>query len=141
MVLNIMIKNECLFCKIQEENYSKEIIFQSDYFYVTKDSYPVIKLHTLIISNRHVPTFFELDDVEVLDLSNILKKQKIDIRNLDDTVTAFNIGINDGKDAGQSINHLHVHLIPRRVGDIDNPQGGVRGVIPNKQKYIRRKTS
>ena len=140
MVLNIMIKNECLFCKIQEENYSKEIIFQSDYFYVTRDSYPVTKLHTLIISNRHVPTFFELDDVEVLDLSNILKKQKIDIRNLDDTVTAFNIGINDGKDAGQSINHLHVHLIPRRVGDIDNPQGGVRGVIPNKQKYIRRKT-
>ena len=141
MVLNIMIKNKCLFCKIQEENYSKEIIFQSDYFYVTRDSYPVTKLHTLIISNRHVPTFFELDDVEVLDLSNILKKQKIDIRNLDDTVTAFNIGINDGKDAGQSINHLHVHLIPRRVGDIDNPQGGVRGVIPNKQKYIRRKTS
>ena len=140
MVLNTMIKNECLFCKIQEENYSKEIIFQSDYFYVTRDSYPVTKLHTLIISNRHVPTFFELDDIEVLDLSNILKKQKIDIRNLDDTVTAFNIGINDGKDAGQSINHLHVHLIPRRVGDIDNPQGGVRGVIPNKQKYIRRKT-
>ena len=141
MVLNIMIKNECLFCKIQEKNYSKEIIFQSDYFYVTRDSYPVTKLHTLIIANRHVPTFFELDDAEVLDLSNILKKQKINIRNLDDTVTAFNIGINDGKDAGQSINHLHVHLIPRRVGDIDNPQGGVRGVIPNKQKYIRRETS
>jgi diadenosine tetraphosphate (Ap4A) HIT family hydrolase len=64
--------------------------------------------------------------------------QREEILKLDNTVTAFNIGINDGKDAGQSIHHLHVHLIPRRKGDIENPRGGVRGVIPSKQKYVKK---
>ena len=65
-------------------------------------------------------------------------RQKNKILNEDPTVTAFNIGINDGPDAGRSVNHLHIHLIPRRPGDIENPQGGVRGVIPSKQKYVKK---
>jgi diadenosine tetraphosphate (Ap4A) HIT family hydrolase len=75
---------------------------------------------------------------EIKSINSILNNQKNEIKKLDPEVTAFNIGINDGKDAGQSIYHLHVHLIPRRKGDIENPRGGVRGVIPAKQKYIKK---
>ena len=67
----------------------------------------------------------------------ILKKEKQSLLNLDKTISAFNVGVNAGKDAGQSIMHCHIHLIPRRKGDIENPRGGVRGVIPSKQKYLK----
>ena len=139
MVLNNMSADECLFCRVQGEKYTDEIVDESEYFFATRDSYPVTKLHTLIIVKRCTPTFFDLTTEEVSDLSEIIRRQREVIINLDSTVSAFNIGINDGKDAGQSIRHLHVHLIPRRQGDIENPQGGVRGVIPSKQKYVRRK--
>ena len=75
---------------------------------------------------------------EINSINQILNQQRNEILSLDENITAFNIGINDGKDAGQSIHHLHVHLIPRRKGDMENPQGGVRGVIPAKQKYVKR---
>jgi diadenosine tetraphosphate (Ap4A) HIT family hydrolase len=72
------------------------------------------------------------------DLNDILKRQKEELKNLDKEISAFNIGVNIGKDAGQSIMHCHIHLIPRRKGDVDDPRGGVRGVIPEKQKYKRK---
>ena len=75
---------------------------------------------------------------EIKSINSILNNQKNEIKKLDPEVTAFNIGINDGKDAGQSIMHCHNHLIPRRDGDVKNPQGGVRSVIPQKQHYKRK---
>lgn len=129
---------DCLFCKVQEAMYEKEIVFENDFFYATRDSYPVTKLHTLIIPKRHFQSYFDMNIDEIKSINSILNNQKNEIKKLDPEVTAFNIGINDGKDAGQSIYHLHVHLIPRRKGDIENPRGGVRGVIPAKQKYIKK---
>lgn len=129
---------DCLFCKVQEAMYEKEIVFENDFFYATRDSYPVTKLHTLIIPKRHFQSYFDMNIDEINSINSILNNQKNEIKKLDPEVTAFNIGINDGKDAGQSIYHLHVHLIPRRKGDIENPRGGVRGVIPAKQKYIKK---
>jgi diadenosine tetraphosphate (Ap4A) HIT family hydrolase len=79
-----------------------------------------------------------MNENEIKSINAVLNLQREEILKLDNTVTAFNIGINDGKDAGQSIHHLHVHLIPRRKGDIENPRGGVRGVIPSKQKYVKK---
>ena len=79
--------------------------------------------------------FFDLRDDELSDLNQILKKQRQSLLNLDNKITGFNVGVNAGSDAGQSIMHCHIHLIPRRKGDIKNPRGGVRGVIPSKQKY------
>ena len=73
------------------------------------------------------------------DLDEVLKKQKKELKNLDKDISAFNVGVNIGKDAGQSIMHCHIHLIPRREGDVENPQGGVRSVIPLKQHYTRKK--
>jgi diadenosine tetraphosphate (Ap4A) HIT family hydrolase len=65
----------------------------------------------------------------------LLREMEMEIRNIDQQVTAFNVGINIGNDAGQTVSHMHVHLIPRRHGDVKNPRGGVRGVIPDKQDY------
>ena len=71
-------------------------------------------------------------------MQSITKKGKNKVENKDKSIKGFNVGINSGKEAGQSIMHCHIHLIPRRDGDVENPQGGVRGVIPSKQHYIRK---
>jgi len=124
----------CFFCNRAK----KESIYSSDFLFVVRDSkFPVTKHHTLIAPHRHVPDFFDLNNEELNDLSNVLKKQRQLLLNLDKEITGFNVGVNSGIDAGQSIMHCHIHLIPRRKGDMDNPKGGVRGVIPSKQKYIK----
>ena len=125
---------ECLFCNKKKQ----KIIFSSELLFVVRDSYPVTKLHTLIIPHRHVSNFFDLNENELIDLNKILKKQRKSLLDLDKEITGFNVGVNAGKDAGQSIMHCHIHLIPRREGDVENPQGGVRSVIPNKQHYKRK---
>tara|TARA_B100000029_G_scaffold410734_1_gene412808 strand:+ start:105 stop:497 length:393 start_codon:yes stop_codon:yes gene_type:complete len=122
---------QCLFCNKGRQ----KIIYSNKLIFVVRDSYPVTKYHTLIIPHRHVSDFFDLNDDEFADLNKILKKQRQLLLNLDKEITGFNVGVNAGSDAGQSIMHCHVHLIPRRKGDIKNPRGGVRGVIPSKQKY------
>ena len=130
---------DCLFCKIQQPGFEKEIIYSNEYFVATRDSYPVTPLHTLIIPKRHFASFFEMNDDEQAAVFSILKQQRDEIMALDPSVTSFNVGTNDGVDAGQSIYHLHIHLFPRRLGDIENPRGGVRGIIPARQKYERKK--
>ena len=97
------------------------------------DRLSIIQLKEVFIS-EHKKEYAD----EIKDINTILNQQRSEIIKLDSAVTAFNIGINDGKDAGQSIHHLHIHLIPRREGDVENPKGGVRGVIPAKQKYVRK---
>ena len=127
--------NPCLFCNIKE----KDIIFDNSYAYVSFDSYPVSKFHSLIFPKRHIENFFELNDNELLACNDLINKIKNKVQADDKTIKGFNIGSNLGKVAGQSIMHCHIHLIPRREGDVDNPQGGVRAVIPAKQHYIRKK--
>tara|TARA_Y100001958_G_C21132121_1_gene473169 strand:+ start:518 stop:898 length:381 start_codon:yes stop_codon:yes gene_type:complete len=126
-----MEKNNCIFCSKEKLN----IIYEDDIFFVIRDSFPVTKDHTLIILNNHDKTYFDLRDKDILQLNNILKFQKESLMQNDNTITGFNIGINQGESAGQTVMHLHIHLIPRRKGDIEDPRGGVRGVIPSKQKY------
>jgi diadenosine tetraphosphate (Ap4A) HIT family hydrolase len=92
----------------------------------------------LIITNRHIDDFFDLTKDEMSDLDKVLKEQKKELKKLDNEISAFNVGVNIGEDAGQSIMHCHIHLIPRRKGDVEDPRGGVRGVIPEKQKYRRK---
>ena len=128
-------QEDCIFCK----KINCKVLEETKYFFIIRDTaYPVTEHHTLIISNRHVSNFFELEDEENKELAQILKNQKKELQNLDKTITGFNVGVNIGKDAGQSIMHCHIHLIPRRKGDVEDPRGGVRGVIPAKQKYKRK---
>ena len=126
--------NPCLFCTTKNE----DIIVENKFAFATLDSYPVSNQHCLIIPKRHVKEYFELTEEEVIGCDQLIKKIKIDVESNDKTIKGFNIGINSGKEAGQSIMHCHIHLIPRREGDVENPQGGVRGVIPSNQHYIRK---
>ncbi|MFL2877361.1 MAG: HIT family protein [Candidatus Pelagibacter sp.] len=128
-------QEDCIFCK----KINCKVISSTKNFFIIRDTaYPVTKHHTLIITNRHVADFFELTKEEMNELDEILKNQKIQLKNLDKEISGFNVGVNIGKDAGQSIMHCHLHLIPRRKGDVKDPRGGVRGVIPEKQKYKRK---
>ena len=121
----------CLFCEIQKER----ILDQDDLFYVIRDGFPVTDLHTLVIPKRHVETYFDLYQPELNSCNRMIQKFKQQIEKEDVSVKGFNIGINNGEVSGQTIFHCHIHLIPRREGDVKNPRGGVRGVIPNKQEY------
>ena len=126
--------NPCLFCNVKESGLADE----NKLAYASYDSYPVTDLHCLIIPKRHIKDYFKLTDEEIIACNELIKKIKKDIEIKDDTVKGFNIGTNLGKVAGQSVMHCHIHLIPRREGDVKNPQGGVRSVIPLKQHYIRK---
>ena len=126
--------NPCLFCTTKEE----EIIEENEFAYATFDSYPVSSKHCLIVPKRHIKDYFELNENEVTGCDQLIKIIKNQIEKDDKTIKGFNIGVNSGKVAGQSIMHCHIHLIPRREGDVENPQGGVRGIIPSKQHYTRK---
>ena len=126
--------NPCILCKIRKE----ELQFENQLAYSSKDSYPVSKFHSLIVPKRHVETYFDLNEEEIQACNDLILKTKEKILKLDSSVKGFNIGTNAGKVAGQSIMHCHIHLIPRREGDVENPQGGVRSVIPSKQHYKRK---
>ena len=125
--------NPCLFCNAKESGIAAE----NEFAYASYDSYPVSDFHCLIIPKRHVKDYFEMSDEELLACNDLITKIKNEILTKDKSVKAFNIGTNAGKISGQSIMHCHIHLIPRREGDVDNPQGGVRSVIPKKQHYKR----
>jgi len=125
--------NPCLFCNAKESGIAAE----NEFAYASYDSYPVSDFHCLIIPKRHVKDYFEMSDEELLACNDLIIKIKNEILAKDKTVKAFNIGTNAGKISGQSIMHCHIHLIPRREGAVENPQGGVRSVITKKQHYKR----
>lgn len=126
--------NPCLFCDSKKSGIAQE----NDLAYASYDSYPVSDNHCLIIPKRHVKDYFDMTNDELIACNDLIQMIKNEILENDNTVKGFNIGTNAGKIAGQSIMHCHIHLIPRREGDVDNPQGGVRSVIPNKQHYKRK---
>ena len=123
--------NNCPFCKAESE---RDIIASSSLSVAFYDGFPVSPGHALIIPKRHVSSFFDLSKDEQQDLLNLADRVKrlVEERYHPD---GYNIGINVGEAAGQSIFHVHLHLIPRFKGDVPNPRGGVRGVIPAKQNY------
>ena len=123
--------NDCVFCNLDESR----IEIENDLALSFKDLYPVTNGHTLVIPKRKVQSFFDLTEEETAAMFELLHLQKEDLKNKDSSITGFNIGVNDGEDAGQTIMHCHIHLIPRRSGDMEDPRGGVRGVIPGKQSY------
>jgi diadenosine tetraphosphate (Ap4A) HIT family hydrolase len=127
--------NPCLFCNTQKSGLAHE----NDLAYASFDTFPVSEYHCLVIPKRHIKDYFDLSNDELIACNELIKIVKKEITNKDSSVKGFNLGTNIGKVSGQSILHCHFHLIPRREGDVDNPQGGVRSVIPNKQHYKRDK--
>ena len=122
---------QCIFCELPQDR----IIDQTELSKVFRDAFPVTKLHTLVIPKRHVADYFELTKEEQADIQTLIQKHHKIIKLEDMSVTGFNMGINVGTSAGQTVFHAHIHLIPRRDGDVIDPRGGVRGVIPSEQRY------
>lgn len=121
----------CPFCELPPQR----VVSENELAIAFRDGFPVTEHHTLIIPKRHVSDYFDLFQPERNAMQALMEEQRALIVQDDPTVTAFNVGINAGADAGQTIFHCHMHLIPRRKGDVEEPRGGVRGVIPAKQKY------
>jgi diadenosine tetraphosphate (Ap4A) HIT family hydrolase/5-methylcytosine-specific restriction endonuclease McrA len=122
----------CVFCAIED----KRVVGASAVAIAVRDKYPVTLLHTLVIPRRHVADYFDLHDSEVRAIHRLISEVRGAIQAADRSAEAFNIGVNSGAVAGQTVAHCHVHLIPRRAGDVPNPRGGIRWVIPEKGDYI-----
>jgi len=120
----------CRFCNLS----STDIVIANDLAVVSRDSYPVSPGHTLVIPKRHVGSFFDTTTEERLALLELIDKAKLGLDN-EFHPAAYNLGLNDGPAAGQSIPHVHFHLIPRYEGDRTDARGGVRWVLPEKAKY------
>ena len=123
--------DQCVFCAIAEA----EIVAANGRAYAVRDTSPVTPLHTLILPRRHVSSYFDLGQAERDAVLALLEQVRLGILGADPSVEGFNIGVNVGEAAGQTVFHCHVHLIPRRRGDVENPRGGVRAVIPGKALY------
>ena len=134
-----VLQSPCLFCDVQKMDRGR-IIAENELAYATRDAFPVTAHHTLFIPKRHVLDYFGLNSEEVLAINDLLSTQRTEINALDPSVDGFNIGMNCGEVAGQSVWHCHVHLIPRRKDDVEHPKGGVRHVIPWKGNYSESKT-
>ena len=120
----------CLFCSLPAER----VVHDRPFAFVIRDGFPVSPGHTLIIPKRHVASFFDVTDAERTDLMSLLTAARDDV-DREFHPAGYNVGINDGAAAGQTVAHLHIHLIPRYEGDRDDPRGGVRWVLPGKAAY------
>ena len=121
----------CLFCNLDR----KRVLYENEMAVAIRDAFPVTHLHTLVIPKRHVSGIFDLSRPETNAYNELLSRVARDIRQVDPRVAGFNIGSNNGEAAGQTLGHCHVHLIPRRLGDVENPIGGIRNIIPGKESY------
>lgn len=124
--------SECLFCKWSKEK--ENIIFENDLAFAVYDGFPVSKGHMLFITKRHIKDFFETTEEERKAIFELIDKAK-EMLDKKYNPVEYNIGMNCGEAAGQTVMHIHTHLIPRYKGDVENPRGGIRGIIPEKQNY------
>ena len=127
-------EENCLFCDIQS-NDRKRIIAENNLAYAIRDGFPVTEGHTLFMPKRHVSDYFGLVQSEVNAINLLVQEQRTLLMASDSSIEGFNIGMNCGEVSGQTVFHCHVHLIPRRRGDVANPRGGVRHIIADKGFY------
>lgn len=123
-------EKDCPFCEVDDR-----IIEENELAFVIEDGFAVTDGHSLVIPRRHIDDYFDLHQSERNAIDQLLKSRRKALLASDKKIVGFNVGINVGEVAGQTVFHVHVHLIPRRSGDVDDPRGGVRGVIPEMQKY------
>ena len=130
--LNLLGEDQvCPFCVMP----TNRVTHQNDLAYAVQDGFPVTPFHSLVISMRHLPDYFSLTPDELIACNTLIHRIRDEICAKDKTVLGFNIGANCGATAGQTIFHCHIHLIPRRQGDVEEPRGGTRHVIPGKGSY------
>lgn len=122
---------DCLFCNLD----SSRIVAENELALAIRDGFPVSPLHSLVIPKRHLKTYFDLSQPEYKACNSLLHELRSSIMAEDASVEGFNVGMNAGEAAGQTVFHCHIHLIPRRLGDVENPRGGVRHLMPGKGFY------
>jgi diadenosine tetraphosphate (Ap4A) HIT family hydrolase len=122
---------DCPFCG------DPDVIIENELAFADYDSYPANPGHCLIITRRHVSEYFQATAEEKAAIWELVDEMKT-IIDRDYNPDGYNVGVNIGEAGGQSVPHLHIHMIPRYSGDVENPRGGVRGVIPHRQKYVKR---
>ncbi len=122
--------SDCPFCQPEPGR----VLLENDLVVAIRDGFPVTEGHTLIISRRHCPDYFSASEPEKRAIWAMVEQVKDELQRRY-APEGFNVGFNAGEAAGQTVMHLHVHVIPRRLGDVQDPRGGVRGVIPAKQRY------
>lgn len=127
-------EKDCLFCQIQTDD-RERVVDENSLAYAIRDGFEVTKHHTLFIPKRHTKDYFGLTQAEINAINQLIDTQKEFLDKTDPTIDGYNIGMNCGEAAGQTVFHCHVHLIPRREGDVENPRGGVRHVIASKGYY------
>ena len=123
----------CVFCNPQRDIWLSE----NELAYAITDKYPVTGGHILIIPKRHLSDYFDLGQAEINACTSLLQEQQQATKQSDDTIDGFNVGINVGPTAGQTVMHCHIHLIPRRQGDVTDSFGGIRNIIPGKGDYTK----
>lgn len=126
----VMMPDTCPFCSLPAER----IIVTNEHALAIRDAFPVSDGHTLVLPRRHIESWFDTTNVEKNALFSLIDYVKISI-DIEYEPDAYNIGINDGSAAGQTIFHLHLHVIPRYLGDRTDPRGGVRWLLPEKARY------
>lgn len=129
----------CFFCEVQN-NKEKNKITENKNFFSIYDDNPVSRGHVLIVPKKHLESFFDLSSEQIRELYDFIKETKNIIQKKYNP-DGYNIGVNDGEAAGRTIHHLHIHLIPRYLGDIKNPRGGIRNIFPEKGDYTNKKLS
>jgi diadenosine tetraphosphate (Ap4A) HIT family hydrolase len=122
---------QCLFCTVEPSR----LLLQNELAIVINDAFPVTVGHALVIPRRHISDQFDLWQPEVNAIRDLELRIVKRLRDGDPTISGFNIGTNSGASAGQTVFHCHLHVIPRRNGDVESPRGGIRGIIPEKQSY------
>ena len=121
----------CPFCS------EPEIVIENELAFAHYDSYPVNAGHCLIIPRRHVAEYFQATAEEKAAIWSLVDEMKV-ILDEEYKPDGYNVGVNIGEAGGQSVPHIHIHMIPRYRGDVENPKGGVRGVIPHRQNYVKK---
>lgn len=122
----------CILCELIND--ASKRICEDEHMVAIWDGFPVSMGHALIVPKRHVESLFELTDEELKSAYELIVNTKV-ILDYKYSPNGYNIGINEGRAAGRTIDHAHIHIIPRYDGDMDDPRGGVRGVIPDKRIY------
>ena len=127
-------EDKCVICELINDK--SRVIYDDEYAVAISDGFPVSQGHTLIVPKRHIESIFDATDVELKSIYSLI----IAVRNflemrLEHKPDGYNIGINEGRAAGRTVDHTHIHIIPRYKGDVEDPRGGIRGVIPDKKIY------
>lgn len=124
----------CPFCDVQRDDFENRLIYTNEHGFVIRDGFPITDGHSLVIPKKHVGSFFDLTSDEQAGLHKLVLLVREDLKEKF-KIEDLNIGINDGPLAGQTVPHCHIHIIPRREGDVSDPRGGVRWIIPEKADY------